>query len=55
MEYTMEEVDTRTQKEMETRLQEALADFRRQHEIQTQIHREELETLYEAKVILDTV
>jgi cellobiose-specific phosphotransferase system component IIA len=50
MEYTMEEVDVKKQKEMENRLQEALAEFREQHEIQTQIHREELESLYETKV-----
>lgn len=50
MEYTMEEVDSRTQKELESRLRDALADLRKQHEAQTQIHREELEMLYESKV-----
>lgn len=50
----MEEVDTKTQREMESRLQEALADFRRQNEVQTQIHREEMESLYEAKVWVHT-
>lgn len=46
----MDEVDSKTQKEVESRLQEALAEFRAQHELQTQIYREELETLYESKV-----
>lgn len=50
MEFTMDEVDSRTQKEVEHRLQEALADLRRQHEQQTQIYREEMESLYESKV-----
>lgn len=50
MEYTMEEVDSKTQREMESKLQEALADFRKHHELQTQIHRDELESMYEAKV-----
>ena len=53
MEYTMEEVDSRTQHELESRLRDALADLRKQHEEQTHIHREELEMLYESKVRRD--
>ena len=50
LEFTMDEVDSKTQKEVESRLKEALAELRAQHEQQTQIYREELETMYESKV-----
>jgi len=52
MEYSMEEVDSRAQREVESRLQDALQEMRQQHEAQTQIYREELESMYESKVRL---
>lgn len=52
MEYTLDEVDSRTQKEAEHRLQEALADLRRQQEAQTQVYKVSMESMYESKVIV---
>lgn len=48
----MDEVDTKAQREVESRLGEALIELRAQHELQTQIYREELEAIYESKVFV---
>ncbi|XP_067940631.1 prelamin-A/C-like [Watersipora subatra] len=50
LEFTLDESDVRAKEDAENRLQEALTDLRREHELQSQIHREELEALYESKV-----
>lgn len=47
----MEEVDSKAQREYEHKLQEALADFRQQHEGEMRRYREELEIIYESKVL----
>jgi len=44
------QVDSHKEKDYEHRLAEALADFRQQHEEEMAVYREEVETLYEAKV-----
>lgn len=50
MEVSMEEVDTRAQREYEHKLEEALADFREQHDDEMRRYRQEMEYMYEAKV-----
>ena len=49
--YTLDETDSQTQQEVEHRLKEALADLRRQHELQTQVYKEEMASMYESKVV----
>lgn len=46
----MEEVDTKVQREYESKLAEALADFREQHEEEMRRYREDVEYMYESKV-----
>ena len=50
MEFTLDEADSRTEKEVEHRLQEALARLREEHECQSRTYREDLEAIYESKV-----
>lgn len=50
MEISMEEVDSKVQREYEHKLQEALADFRHQHETEMRHYRDDLEVMYEGKV-----
>ena len=46
----MDEIDSKAQREYEHKLEEALADFRLQHESEMRRYREELEIMYESKV-----
>ncbi|XP_067935431.1 lamin-B1-like [Watersipora subatra] len=50
MEISMEEVDDKVQREYDNKLQEALHDFRRQHELEMKRYREEMEVMYESKI-----
>ena len=46
----MDEVDSKAQREYEHKLEEALIDFRKQHEMEMKRYREEMEIIYESKV-----
>lgn len=50
LEITLDEVDSRAEKEVENKLQSVLSDLRKQQEEQTQSYREDLENIYESKV-----
>ena len=50
MELSVDEIDSKAQREYEHKLEEALADFRLQHESEMRRYREELEIMYESKV-----
>lgn len=48
----MVEIDHGRQQEFESKLAEALADLRAQHEAQVMLYKEELEKTYQSKVVL---
>ncbi|KAF6040300.1 Lam [Bugula neritina] len=50
LEITLDEVDSRAEKEVENKLQSVLSDLRKQQEEQTQSYREDLENIYESKI-----
>lgn len=51
-ESRMVELDSGHQQEFESKLSEALAEMRSQHELQVQLYKEEIEKTYNAKVDL---
>lgn len=52
-ETRMVEIDSGRQQEFESKLADALADLRAQHEEQVRLYKEEIEKTYDAKVRLD--